>query len=135
MSRGTLGSAIRFLIVGGIGTLIDAVLFAGLVAYGLPPAPSNVCSYSLSAVASFFLHRGWTFAAREDQIAGQAVRFAAMVAGGLLLSTAIVFALAGLIGPLPAKLAAIAATLVFNFTLSRLVVFSSPGRLASRRGL
>jgi putative flippase GtrA len=50
------------------------------------------------------------------------------VAGGLLVSTAIVWMLAPWIGSLPAKAAAIAGTLVLNFTLSRWLVFAPTDR-------
>lgn len=115
----------RFLVVGGTGTLIDALLFSLLVFGGIDPRPANVMSYSSSAICVFWLHRIWTFEARGEAAGRQAVRFAAMVGAGLLLSTAIVWVLAPLLGPLPAKLVAIGGTLVLNFTTSRWLVFAA----------
>lgn len=116
---------LRFLVVGGTGTLIDALLFSLFVLVGIDPRPANVISYSSSAICAFWLHRIWTFAARAEAAGRQAVRFAAMVAAGLLLSTAIVWLLAPLLGPLPAKLVAIGGTLALNFSISRWLVFAA----------
>lgn len=116
--------AIRFLLVGGTGTVIDAALFSLLVFGGIDPRPANVMSYSCSAICVFWLHRMWTFKAQGEAAGRQAVRFAAMVGAGLLLSTAIVWLLAPLVGPLPAKLVAIGGTLVLNFSISRWLVFA-----------
>ena len=116
--------AFRFLVVGGTSTLIDAALFSLLVFGGIDPRPANILSYSCSAICAFWLHRIWTFEARGEAAGRQAMRFAAMVGAGLLLSTAIVWLLAPLVGPLPAKLAAIGGTLLLNFSISRWLVFA-----------
>ncbi len=126
-----LRQALRFLVVGAIGTGMDGALFGALILGGTDPRIANMFSYSSSAVLGFWLHRSWTFGAREERPGKQAVRFAAMVGAGLLVSTGIVWLLAPRFGPLPAKLAAICATLTLNFTISRWLVFSGRPRFRS----
>jgi putative flippase GtrA len=121
------GQALRFLIVGGIATATDALIFALLATGGLDARLANMTSYPLSAVLAFWLHRNWTFAAHDDAAGGQAVRFALMCCAGLTLSTGVVWALAPQVGPLLAKAAAICGTLVLNFSLSRWLVFRPGG--------
>lgn len=123
----------RFLVVGGTSTLIDASLFSLLVFGGIDPRPANVMSYSCSAICAFWLHRIWTFEARGEAASRQALRFAAMVGAGLLVSTAIVWLLAPQVGPLPAKLVAIGGTLVLNFSISRWLVFAARPEVVPQR--
>lgn len=118
----------RFLVAGGIATLADATLFLAFIGQGMDARLSNILSYSGSAILAFLLHRHWTFRAGEGGMLSQGGRFAAMVLGGLLLSTALVWLLADRIGAVPAKALAIGATFCFNFALSRLFVFALPGR-------
>jgi putative flippase GtrA len=124
--------AFRFLVVGGTGTLIDMALFSLLVFGGVVPWPANILSYSCSAFCSFWLHRNWTFEARDGETGRQAWRFAAMIGAGLLLSTMIVWTFAPLLGPLLAKLLAVCGTLVLNFTLSRWLVFAARPAIPTR---
>jgi putative flippase GtrA len=118
------GQSLRFLVAGGIATITDAGLFAILSGEGFDPRAANMFSYPASAVLAFLLHRNWTFDVGDADVGMQALRFAGLVAGGLLVSTAIVWMLAPWIGSLPAKTAAIAGTLALNFTLSRWLVFT-----------
>ncbi|WP_019833199.1 GtrA family protein [Sphingomonas sp. PR090111-T3T-6A] len=118
-----IGQVLRFLIVGGLATLTDALLFTLLVTGGLDPRLANMISFPLSAVLAFLLHRHWTFAARAEPAGGQALRFTLMCCAGLTLSTSVVWALAPQLGPLPAKAIAICGTVVLNFSLSRWLVF------------
>ncbi len=121
--------AVRFIVVGAIGTGVDGLLFAALVLVGADPRLANILSYSSSAVLGFWLHRSWTFGARDEHPGKQAVRFTLMVGAGLLLSTTIVWLMAPLFGPLPAKLVAICATLTLNFTVSKWLVFNAGSRI------
>ena len=121
------GQALRFLVVGGVATATDALIFALLVTGALDARLANMTSYPLSAVLAFWLHRNWTFAAHDAAAGGQALRFALMCCAGLMLSTGVVWALAPEVGPLPAKAAAICGTLVLNFSLSRWLVFRRGG--------
>lgn len=123
----------RFLVVGGIATITDGVLFWLLVHAGIDPRASNMISYPLSAVVAFLLHRKWTFSIDDGDAGKQALRFAVLVTGGLVLSTAIVWTLAPWLGPLPAKAIAICGTVTLNFTLSRLRVFA-PAHVGAHPG-
>jgi putative flippase GtrA len=121
------GQALRFLVVGGVATATDALIFALLVSGGLDARLANMTSFPLSAMLAFWLHRSWTFAAHAEPAGGQAIRFALMCCAGLTLSTTVVWVLAPQLGPLPAKGVAICGTLVLNFSLSRWLVFRRGG--------
>lgn len=123
----------RFLAVGAATTLLDAGVFVALTAAGFPVRPSNVASYSMGAVASFHLNRGWTFAARTGPVVAQAVRFAIMVAIGMAVSTEVVALLTPELGPVVAKAVAVVVTVVVNFTIARLFVFREPGQVNGSR--
>lgn len=124
---GFTAQALRFLLVGGVATATDALIFTLLVTAGVDARLANMISFPMSAVLAFRLHRNWTFAAHEEPASGQAIRFALMCCAGLTLSTGVVWALAPQLGPLPAKAAAICGTLVLNFSLSRWLVFRRSG--------
>lgn len=65
----------RFSIVGMINTAIGlAVLYTALFA-GLGDFASNALGYGVGLVASFMLHRGWTFAGRTRTLSRDAVGF------------------------------------------------------------
>lgn len=115
---------LRFLVAGACATGTDALLFTLLTLQGVDPRAANVTSYALSAILAFWLHRHWTFGRGDGAIAGQAIRFTAMVGLGLALSTAMIWMLVPLVGPFPAKLAAIGGTLTLNFLVSRRLVFA-----------
>lgn len=115
--------ALRFLLVGGTATAIDALLYLLCLRIGLDPRLCNAISYPTSGVAAFLMHRHWTFEAGAGRWKGQALRFGCMVAAGLAVSSAIIAIAVPLVGPLPAKLLAVAGTLILNFSISRSIVF------------
>lgn len=115
--------ALRFLLVGGTATAIDALLYLLLLRIGLDPRLCNAISYPSSGIAAFWMHRHWTFEARDGSWKGQALRFGVMVTAGLTLSSAIIAITVPLVGPLPAKFLAVAGTLALNFSISRWIVF------------
>lgn len=118
----------RFLIVGGMNTLVDFAVYSFLVLLiGGNPSPSNVISYSCGAAFSFVLNRTWTF--KSDRYARtklhQAKLFALATLVGLSVSTLIVWVLAEPVGAIPAKIASVGITTVVNFMMSKYIVFRS----------
>ena len=105
--------------------MVDIVVFTGLVSgFALPLVPVNIIGYITGTINSFVLNRNWTFRdAYESPWRGQFGRFAGVNLAALALSTAIVWTLAPLLGPVPAKLLSVLVTFFFSYTLSKAIVF------------
>ena len=112
---------LRFAAVGAITTMLDIVLFTGLVAAGAPPAPANLISYSCGIVVSYVLNRSWTFDVGHSPV--QALKFGASTLTGLLISTVLVTALATLMPPTVAKVLSVPVVFAWNYLTARLWVF------------
>lgn len=119
--RRNLDTLLRFATVGAITTLLDVVLFSALVAAAASPATANLVSYSCGIAVSYLLNRSWTFRVRHSS--AQALKFCAATLTGLLISTALVAALATLMPPTLAKILSVPAVFAWNYLTARLWVF------------
>jgi putative flippase GtrA len=92
--------------------------------------PANVVAWSIAVSGSYVLNTHVTFSVES----GRQLRlksYASFVASGivgLVANTATVFALSYLIPEVAAKICAIAASFLVNFSLSHFVVFRAPSR-------
>lgn len=122
----SIGTAVRFLLVGSLGTLLDLILFALLHSWlSLPVLLANMLSYSAGIINNYLLHRHWTYADQQHTAAGtQATRFVIVSLSALALNTALVLLLAEPLnwllhtttaGALLAKLIATGVGLIWNF--------------------
>lgn len=120
------GRIIRFAVVGVVNTGIDIGLFS-LLFYvaGAPLLLANAVGYLAGATNSFFMNKFWTFSDTRDQ--GQAHRqyvvFVTLGLVGLGLSSAVVWSLAFLMPEIVAKILSVGVLIVWNFGISRLIVF------------
>lgn len=88
----------RFFTVGALNTLLTLAAFNVFLLLSLPAPASNALAYSLGTVNSFYWNRRWTFADREGLEARRTFwRFALVIGGSLVITTAIVWALEPLI--------------------------------------
>ena len=131
-------SVFRFGLVGLLNTGIDVGLYLVMLSLGLPMYWANFVSTSVATACSFFLNRGYTFAAWEGPLWRQAVKFVATTGVSLWIIQPGVIALvqpilpevAGLTQlyaawqPLVAKLAGIAVGMVWNYVMYARFVFS-----------
>ncbi len=87
--------------------------------------PANLLSWCVAVTNSYVLNSMFTFAAESGRRLNfkSYIAFAATQVGGLIANTITVFALAYVIPVLLAKLLAIGASFVVDFTLSHLLVF------------
>ncbi len=69
---------IKFLVVGGGCYFLNLVLFTVSIQVGMSDAAAFVVAWLLSCTNNFWWSRHWTFGAKEDHPAGQAVRFFAV---------------------------------------------------------
>jgi putative flippase GtrA len=125
--------AASFAVVGVVNTLIDyGVFLGGYYVLKLPLIPANVLAWVVAVSGSYVMNSFITFAAES----GRQLRWGAygvfVVSGiaGLIANTA-TLVVASIWLPVPAaKLLAVAASFVVNFSLSHFVVFRTRHRPA-----
>jgi putative flippase GtrA len=125
--------AASFAAIGVVNTLIDLGVF--IVAYQIlevPLIPANVLAWLVAVSGSYAMNSSITFAAESGgRLHWRA--YDAFVASGILgviANTATLVVASYWMPVLAAKLLAIAASFVVNFSLSHLVVFRAPRRPA-----
>ena len=128
---------LRFTIVGSINTVIDfSILFTLTTLFNVPKELANFISTSVSFLFSFFANKKYTFKSTSKNLKKQFLLFTVVTLFGLwviqtIIITAItpVFTNLGVNKPaalLISKLIAIAASLIWNYTLYSRVVFKKP---------
>ena len=127
-SRAVSFKAAVYALVGVLNTALDYGLF--LLAHtvlGLPLVAANALSWMISVSNSYMLHSTITFAAESGRKLRWSAYFtfvAAGIAGWLANTAALLVAVEVLLLPVwLAKLAAIMASFIVNFSLSHFVVF------------
>lgn len=115
--------------VGVVNTVIDITLFSFLVF--VPQwnvLPANILSYSAGAFNSFMMNKFWTFNDRTSLVRSlhPFIRFILISLSGLLISSVIVVLLAKYMPEIAAKVVSVGGVLIWNYSLTRLFVFTSP---------
>ncbi|MBZ9991769.1 GtrA family protein [Mesorhizobium sp. BH1-1-5] len=132
MGRSESARILRFAAIGGISTLIYAVVTLALSdrhGFGMPATTASIAGYGAGAVFSYCGHRFVTFMS-DGAVGFEIVRFACATAIGFLLSVGLAVALADIAG-LPALVpVAMACALVpvLNFVILRKFVFTAAMR-------
>ena len=134
-TRGVTLKAASFAMVGVVNTFIDLGIF--LAAYNvlkLPLIPANVLAWLLAVSGSYVMNSFITFAAESGrQLRWRAYgAFVASGVAGVITNTTILVVASYWLPVLAAKLLAIAASFVVNFSLSHFVVFRTRERPAER---
>jgi putative flippase GtrA len=120
-------------VVGVVNTLVDLCVF--IVAYqvlNVPLIPANVLAWLVAVSGSYVMNSSITFAAESGgRLAWRPYgTFVASGIVGVLANTATLVIASYWIPVLAAKLLAILASFVVNFSLSHFVVFRAPRRPA-----
>jgi putative flippase GtrA len=127
--------AASFAMIGVVNTLIDLGIF--LLAYNIfavPLVPANVLAWLIAVSGSYVMNSFITFAAES----GRQLRlrdygtFVASGVAGVVTNTTVLVVASYWMPVLAAKLLAIAASFLVNFSLSHFVVFRSRERKAGR---
>lgn len=114
----------RFLVVGGVNTALDFVLFAALFyGAGWHVIAANTVSYGLGLASAFFMNKRWTFADGGSLGAHRIWLSLGFGYAGLLLNTLIVWTLAAMMHAMLAKVIAVIAVLFFNYFVNKIIVF------------
>lgn len=126
IDRLLFAKAVSFAAIGCVNATVDFAVFSlGHLYFGLPIIPANLIAWCVAVSNSYVLNSTITFAAES----GRRLRFtsylgfAATQVGGLIANTITVFVASYFIPVLLAKLFAIGASFVVDFTLSHLLVF------------
>jgi putative flippase GtrA len=133
-SSETLHSALRFVLVGVLGTMLDFSIFTLLLtSLGFPVWISNMISYSVGIINNFFFHRYWTFARRPRKaLPVQFSQFVGISFSALVLNTLVVTQLTptfsqllqqSTYGSLLAKVLATGIGMIWNFFANHLWTF------------
>ena len=126
VDRTLVAKGISFGLVGCVNATVDFVVFSiGHLYFGLPIIPANLISWCVAVTNSYVLNSMVTFAAESGRRLsfGRYIAFAATQVGGLIANTITVFVASYFIPVLFAKVLAIGASFVVDFTLSHLLVF------------
>jgi putative flippase GtrA len=125
--------ALSFAAVGVVNTLIDySVFLAAYYLIGLPLIPANIFAWLIAVSGSYVMNSHITFAAES----GRQLRwrsygaFVASGVAGVIANTATLVIASNWLSVPAAKLLAIAASFVVNFSLSHFVVFRTRERPA-----
>ena len=128
IDRTLVAKAISFGLIGCVNATVDFVVFSILHLYvGLPIIPANLISWCVAVTNSYILNSMITFAAESGRRLNfrSYIAFAMTQVGGLIANTATVYVLSVFlfVPVLIAKVLAIGASFVVDFTLSHLLVF------------
>jgi putative flippase GtrA len=125
--------ALSFAVVGVVNTVVDyGVFLAAYYLIGLPLIPANVFAWLIAVSGSYVMNSYVTFAAES----GRQLRwrsygaFVASGVAGVIANTATLVVASIWLSVPAAKLLAIAASFVINFSLSHFVVFRTRERPA-----
>ena len=107
---------LRFLLVGGVGFLIDSGLTIGLIALGLSPFTARPPAILIAMVFTWLANRHFTFAVSRRGCASEAFRYSAVALLGAIANYLIYSALIGLaLPPLPAIVFATISVTAFSY--------------------
>jgi len=126
VDRTVLAKAVSFAMIGCVNAAIDFATFSiGHLYFGLPIIPANIIAWCVAVTNSYVLNSMVTFAAESGRQLNvrRYLAFATTQVGGLVANTITVFVASYFIPVLIAKVLAIGASFIVDFTLSHLVVF------------
>jgi len=120
----------RFLLVGALGFIVDfSVLYVAVNAVGLGPLGGRLLSFVIAASVTWKANRHFTFAASQEHAATQWMRYVVTTAIGGAINigvyrTWLAFTSHDNVQLFLAVVAGSAVALLFNFALSKYIVFA-----------
>lgn len=125
--------AASFALIGIINTLIDlSVFLAAYNVFHVPLVPANLLAWMVAVSGSYVMNCFVTFAAESGRVLRWRAYGAFVLSGvaGAIANTTTLVVASYWMPVLAAKILAIAASFVVNFSLSHLVVFRTPEQSA-----
>lgn len=116
----------KFGLVGGVGYLINLVVFALLTGLGVHHVIAAIGAFCVAVTNNFVMNRYWTFGPGEGPAHFQAARFFTVSLASLGLNIAVLELLISnhLTGELAAQAIAVAVAMPFNFLGNKLWTFN-----------
>ena len=116
----------KFGLVGGVGYLINLVVFALLTGFGVHHVIAAIGAFCVAVTNNFVMNRYWTFGPGEGPAHFQAARFFTVSLASLGLNIAVLELLISnhLTGELAAQAIAVAVAMPFNFLGNKLWTFN-----------
>ncbi len=120
---------LRYLVVGGIGFVVDAGVLWLMVRAGANPWAARLVSFPAAVLVTWWLNRVWTFQSREASPGREASTYFLVQIVGALTNFAVYSAVLAVIAPTAANAvlalaAGSAVGLVVNFAGAKLLVFA-----------
>lgn len=126
-ASGVLGQLIRFVIVGGLSTVVYAGVYWPLATYVINPVLASVAGFFVAVIFGYFMHSRWSFQGHgAEENAALKMKFFVVQATGMLLNAGFTWLLTGpwVHGPTWWPLVpAVFVTPFATFALNRLWVF------------
>lgn len=126
-ASGVLGQLVRFVIVGGLSTVVYSIVYLPLADHVMPPVFASIAGFLVAVVFGYFLHSRWSFRGHGAEGGpGTQFKFFVVQGAGMVLNAAFTWALTGGIFPGPTWLPLIpvvCVTPLVTFALNRLWVF------------
>ncbi len=118
----------RFLVIGGLGFVVDAATFEIAWKAGLPIAAARLIAFATALVFTFLLNRNYTYDRCDGNIAAQFLKYVIASGTGGMINLASFFSIILLVSeatkmPLIALVFGTLAGLTANFTLYSVYVF------------
>ena len=123
---GVLGQLVRFAIVGGLSTLVYAIVYWPLATYVIPPVLASVAGFLVAVVFGDVFHSRWSFKGHEAEGGvGTQSKFVAVQSVGMAMNAGFTWVCTG---PLHQAtwvplLPVIFVTPLVTFALNRYLVF------------
>ena len=122
------GRIIRYLIIGGLTTLLNQAIFAALHWAGMPVLSANTLTWCIAVAFAFAGNRRYVFRSEVKgarALSREAIRFFASRAVTLFIEQGMLFVMTAPLGwnANLAKLITNVVVIVLNYVLSRMVVF------------
>lgn len=118
------GNVARFLVVGGSSTLLDFILYRGLLKLDFGTILAKTCSMLMAMLLSFFLNRGWSFRKVNRHHETQILRYIACQAVNLCVNVSVNYCLVTLTHNIYiGYVLATGIAMIANFLLQRFWVF------------
>lgn len=121
-------TTLRFIVVGGVGALVELVLFSTILRTGIGVAYSNVIAFHCAFSLCFLLHYQFTYQRPFEgkrNIVGGFMQYAALMYGQLAISSWLLWYLIDKSGWVPeiAKIIQIGIVTPISYVVQKLIIF------------
>ena len=116
----------KYSLVGVINTITDFLIFTILISLiGINVYIANTLAFIAAVTQSYILNHRWTFRQKtHNHTVLRYLKFVAINAGGVVISTIVLFFTAEFMHPLIGKLCAAVLVVIWGFTLSKIYIFN-----------